>query len=120
MISNKAGRRYPTINSRIYSDHTTPSVVNKMPTEKVLKAPLPYSSGLKMRIAAIPIAQNPKRTKQSESISDMLTSRPAAKAAAHTARIMIKIPSERTPTGFFGMEFSNISCFMKGYKSFRW
>jgi len=45
----------------------------------------------------------PKRMRVSENISNTLTRRFAADADADTAKARIKMPSERTPTGLFGI-----------------
>ena len=113
MISNNAGRRHSTNNARTENNHTAPRVVNKTPTEKVLKAPPPYCSELVARIPERIIIQKPKRIKVSENISDMSTRMVvAAKAVADTAKTKIKMPSERTPTGLFGIKPHDLLCSM--------
>ena len=104
IISNNAGRRYSTSNARTESSHTVPRVANKIPTEKALKAPPPYCSGLIARIPERIIIQKPKRIKVSENTSDMSTRILVTKAVADTAKTTIKMPSERTPTGLFGIK----------------
>ncbi len=96
----------------------TPRVVNKIPPENVLKAPLPYCSGLPTRIPARIVTHKPKRMRVSEKISNMLTRMLAAEAAMDTARTKIKMPNERTPTGLFGIKSHNLLCSTNGYKSF--
>ena len=110
MISNNAGRRYSISNARTESNHTAPRVVNKIPPEKMLKAPPPYCSGLVARIPERIIIQKPKRMKVSENISYTLSRMVAAKAVADTAKTKIKMPSERTPTGLFGIKPHDLLC----------
>jgi hypothetical protein len=118
MISNNAGRRYSTSNARKERNHTAPRVVNKIPTEKVLKALPPYCSGLVALIPERIIIQKPKRMKVSEKISYTLSRMVAAKTVADTAKTKIKMPSERTPTGLFGIKLTIFYVLWFGYKSF--
>jgi len=92
----------------------TPSVVTRIPPENVLNAPLPNCSGLATRIPARIVTHKPKRMRVSEKISDTLTSMLATKAVADTAKAKIKMPSERTPTGLFGIKPHNFLCSMNG------
>ena len=95
-----------------------PSAVISIPPEKVLKTPPPYPSGLATRNPARTIIHKPKRMKVNENISDMSTSMLAAKAAVDAAKTEIKMPSERTPTGLFGIEPHNLYVELMDIKSF--
>ena len=80
-----------------------PSVAINTPPERALNAPEPYCSGSAARIPPRITIHKPKRTIVSEKTSDTWTSTLAAKEAADTAKAKIRMPSERTPTGLFGI-----------------
>ena len=85
-----------------------PIIVINIPPEKVLKAPAPNSSGLADRIPARIMIHKPKRTSVSGNIWDKATNSVATEMTTDTARITIKIPSERTATGFLGIKIHTL------------
>ena len=81
-----------------------PIIVINIPPENVLKAPAPNSSGLMARIPARIIIHKPKRTSVSGNMWDTVINSVATEMTTDTAKITIKIPSERTATGFLGIK----------------